>query len=174
MPKKSPDIRVFDMRITLMSIPEVWRLLAVSADAMLPEFYRTVQGAFDWVFPMYPELYVADKHYEGGVGSRTTLRRVFEADALASLTLVGQHEYLLRVHVERSYVVPSRRHFPKVLDGAGMIDSSFGRDTFYTDSSTWRAQGLARYGYHDLADRLPVESSKRSQSAERARRLIAL
>ncbi|HVA27709.1 MAG TPA: HNH endonuclease [Candidatus Baltobacteraceae bacterium] len=57
--KAKIDKRVFELRASLAGAePSSWRVVAVSADATLPQFYRTVQGAFEWT------KYVMDAHFE--------------------------------------------------------------------------------------------------------------
>ncbi len=147
---KKIDKRVFDMRIAVIDDPTVWRLLAVSSDALLPEFYRTVQGAFEWVSPMWAKMLVEpDQTFGMRKGSRTPLHRIFSVGSSGMLALADNEQSIaLKFEVLRAYEVQSRRHHPKVLDGAKMYRPSFDIK-FDRQSSTWRAQDFSRYGVMD-------------------------
>ena len=145
MPKAVPDKRVFDVRVTLASADaSVWRLISVSADAKLSEFYRTVQGAFGWTeYLMQPRLRIEGAFYAGGSGTRSLLRNILSDGNEGALVLTQPmaESYFLDIVVERSYIVSTRRHHPKVLDGAGPDARS---RTFSIESATSEARDVAR------------------------------
>ena len=140
------DKRVYDLRITLVNVvPAVWRVIAVSADCTLPEFYRTIQGAFDAHFVSEHHFLIGEVTYKNGKGLRTMLRRVHEqlGSCICFDILPQQSANVERL---RSYIVPSRRHYPKVLDGSGKAIGAR-RGSFYTRLATWSAQGACREEY---------------------------
>jgi uncharacterized protein len=134
------DKRVIEVRANLVGVPGVWRLLAVSADSLLPEFYRALQGAFGWTdFIMDGRLDLDGAAYEGGKGSRTALRRILDARFRGVVTLADDMPHVLQIEVTHSYEVATRRHYPKVLDGDGAIDAC---DNFHAERATWDAQDM--------------------------------
>jgi|GEM_PF-2662734 hypothetical protein len=144
--KRSGDKLVYDLRVTLVgSELALWRFIAVSADSTLPELHRAIQGAFSARCVSEHCLVIGGTRYEGGKGSRTLLRRVIGVgDVFECRDLVEDRYYAAKV--VRSYEVQSRRHHPKVLDGAGMPAESRLGD-FDAKVATWCAQDASR-GYY--------------------------
>ncbi len=172
---KKVDKRVFDVRAAVSDDPSTWRLVAVSSDAVLPEFYRTIQGAFEWVWPTFAKMLVGEAMFFGGKGSRTPLRRVFSIGDRGMLSFADDDgdTIVVRFEVLRVYEVPSRRHYPKVLDGAGMYRPSYSEKQFWCDTSTWVAQELARYGFREQRPTRAADS-KRHLSRDECDELEAL
>jgi hypothetical protein len=120
---KGLDKRVYDLQVTLVGADaDTWRQIAVSADSTLVELHRVVQGAFDEPYLGRYSLEVGGKRYEGGKGSRTPLRRVIDVGSRFEVEAPARRRYAVKV--ERRYEVPNRRHYPKVLAGAGMLPGS--------------------------------------------------
>ena len=141
--------RVIEVHATVANVRGLWRRIAASADATLPEFYRTISGAFGWFSPMYAEFVANEKRYALSVGSRTRLKSVLQPEGRCMLTLADErYQFLILIDVLATYEVPSRRHYPKVLDGAGSFYSS--HRNFYADFATRDAQDVARYGWQGL------------------------
>ena len=143
--KAGHDKRVYEFRVTLAGAePAPWRLVAISADSTLPELHRTIEGAFGERDTSDYRIAIGAATYEGGKGMRTPLRRVLDVGtAFECHDAVRNRQYV--AEVVRSYGVPSRRHHPKVLDGAGLPADSFYKD-FDPQSATWIAQFACR-GY---------------------------
>ena len=120
MPKEKVKKEVLDLRVTLLGVdPPVWRLIAVPSEIPLLALHLTIQGAMGWRNEHLHAFVVGGKHFEGGVGSRTSLnRKVGVGDVFRYLYDFGDH-WEHEVRVERAYEVKSRRHYPKCLDGAG-------------------------------------------------------
>jgi yecA family protein len=138
--KRILDKRVFDVRA--QTDRGLWLLLAVSGDATLADLHIGLLGAFEWPgqYTDVERIYrfdLGEKRFQKGGGSRTTLRKV--------LTIGTAFEYACeaagfsaRCDVVRSYEVPNRRHYPKVIDAHPDIQRR---------SATWRAQIAMRREY---------------------------
>lgn len=148
--KRTADKRVYDLRLTLVGKdPAPWRLVAVSADSTLPALHRTIQGAFNARYVSEHCIVIGGTRYEGGKGSRTLLRRVIHVGDVFDCHDVAEDRHYA-AEVVRSYEVPSRRHHPKVLDGAGMPGkSSLG--AFDPKVATWCSQDACR-GYYPAVE----------------------
>ncbi len=110
---------VFDLRIALRGIsPEIWRLLSISADATLNDLHQTIQGAFRWHDSHLHEFEIGGKRYEDGKGSRTALRKLLHVGDRALYRYDMGDDWEHDIDVVRMYEVATRRHHPKVLDGA--------------------------------------------------------
>jgi hypothetical protein len=119
--KAKLDKRVYDLRISIAHIePEIWRTIAISADMKLPELHLSIQGVFAWENIHMHRFDIAGKRYEGAIGSRTALRSVLSEGLSFEYTYDFGDWWLHRIEVVRSYEVPNRRNYPKVLGGAGV------------------------------------------------------
>lgn len=120
--------------------------VAVSADATLLDLHLALLGAFEWdgdfgiqeAGAYYIEFEHSTDVYTAGRGSRTHLRRVL-ADGTRFMCRARDPRIVVLCEVLRSYEVPSRRHYPKVLDTDGTDDDA--------RSATWHAQSAARREY---------------------------
>jgi hypothetical protein len=120
MPAVKLDKRVFDIRVELADVvPSVWRLVAVSAEATLPELHLTIQGIIGWENMHLHAFEIAGKRFEKRQGSRTKLRRLLREGMTFRYVYDFGDNWVHQVEVVRSYEVSTRRHHPKVLDGAG-------------------------------------------------------
>ena len=152
--KRQPvlDKRVIDVRATRTG-STLWRTLAISADATMLELHLALLGAFAWTGPYGPlerafRFEIGGDVYENGKGSRTALRRVLN---------VGQPfgyacrvaELVLACEPIRSYEVPSRRHYPKVLAA---------EDDGVVQTATWSAQSALRREYREYESDYSIQA----------------
>lgn len=136
----SIEKRVFHLRVKSED-GKAWRLIAASADCTLAELHRTIQGAFGTFEASAYAFTFGEAVYGTPKGSRTPLRRLltkgesfhYQGDR------TGKRSY--DVDVVESELVASRRHYPKVLDGAGRVPD--GR-SFDSKLSQWDAQSMKR------------------------------
>jgi yecA family protein len=147
--KAKTDKLVFDIHATSAGT-KAWRVLAMSADATLVDLHLALLGAFDWAgdYLAAESIYcitISAARYEGGAGSRSALRRVLAAGT----TFRSEPEDAnlpLQCEVLRSYEVPSRRHYPKVLEAD---------DPSVLRTATWLAQAAARRQFLEQDATLP-------------------
>ncbi len=135
------DKRVMDIRATPAGSTS-WRTLAISADATLLELHLALLGAFEWSGPYGPSereyrFEIGGDVYENGKGSRTALRRLLKVEQPFAYTC-HLAEMTLACEPIRSYEVPSRRHYPKVIDA---------EDGVVVEFATWSAQSAMRREY---------------------------
>lgn len=136
--KSRADKRVFDIRASRDGAAE-WRVVAMSADATLLDLHLTLLGAFEWNgdYARVERAYrfnIGDERYEDGRGSRTALRRLLADGRLFSYAC-DRSGIAMQCEVVRSYEVPSRRHYPKVLEAD---------DERAVQVATWCAQSAMR------------------------------
>lgn len=155
-PKNTVDKRVFDIAASLKAGGEQ-RVLAISADSTVLDLYLALLGAFRWRGDYdlaEQELYrvvIGSRVFEFGKGTRTALRRVLDVGNPFSVTAGG---LAIDAKVIGSYVVQSRRHFPKVLEGSGV--------NFDSQSSTWSAQSAMRREYRGRGAIAPLLDAQAS------------
>lgn len=133
--------RVFRLRVQAEA-GEAWRLIGVSADWTLVDLHRTIQGAFGTVEATAYTFTFGSGAYPSPKGSRTALRRVLGAVGMRFVYEGGRSgERRYQCEVVESELVTSRRHYPKVFDGAGKVP---GGRPFDERLSQWDAQGMKR------------------------------
>jgi yecA family protein len=160
--KPRTDKRVFDILASRDGAAE-WRVVALSADATLLDLHLTLLGAFEWNgdYARVERAYrfnIGDEHYEDGRGSRTALRRLLADGTLLSYAC-DQSGVAMQCEVVRCYEVPSRRHYPKVLEAD---------DERAIQAATRRAQSSMRREY--LAAREPSAPFRDAPPASRGYR----
>lgn len=126
--------------------------MAISADATVLDLYLALLGAFGWRGDYdlaerdYYRVLIGPRVFEFGKGTRTPLRRVLASGTSFTVTTP---DLAIDAQITNSYEVKSRRHFPKVIDGAGNFDPQ--RDT-------WRAQSAMRRELRGYGADIPIVS----------------
>lgn len=160
---KATDKRVFDITAQTQDGSER-RVLAISADSSVLDLYLALLGAFNWrgdydlAEREYYRVSIGSRVFESGKGSRTPLRRVLDAGTAFSTTT---RDLVISAEVTSSYVVQSRRHFPKVLDGAGA--------NFDAQRDTWHAQSAMRREFRGFGGEPALLSAAASREHRQAR-----
>lgn len=150
---RTRDKRVYDIRAQADDeTNSAWRLVSISADATIVGAQLTLLGAFEWPCDYGQEergaarLIVDGRTFSNGKGSRTPVRRVL-ATGKRFLCESGTSRLTLECVVVAEYEVASRRHHPKVTDGAGMLrveEGALPDYEFQASSATSFAQSAAR------------------------------
>jgi Uma2 family endonuclease len=132
---------IFDLKITVRGqLDQPWRIVAVRADTPLRRLHFILQLAMDWRCLVDYVFVFGTKRVESDKFPRSPLQRfagvgdTFEYSA--SDGLWRPHD----VAILASYEVASRRHYPKCLDGTGVIPEAASepfRSKFSVQSTTW-------------------------------------
>lgn len=120
---------------------EAWRDIAVSADCTLLDLHKVILGAFGVRRASRYAFDVAGAAYIHPKGSRTPLRRILD-EGVTCVCIDGfAQPERYDIEVTSRETVRSRRHYPKVFDGAGEVR---GGRAFDSMLSQWDAQGMMR------------------------------
>lgn len=116
------------------------------------ELHLALLGAFKWTGPYGPlereyRFEIGGDVYEGGKGSRTALRGVLNIGQPFAYAC-RMAEIVLACEPIRSYEVPSRRHYPKVLDA---------EEGVVVESATRSAQSALRREYREYESDYSIE-----------------
>ena len=144
-PRKAPprDKRVYDLRVSIAGTSdERWRLVAVSADALLHEVVWALQGAFEEREATGCDIAIGTMQYATEAQSRIAAR-----DLLHMGTVMTCRDFrdgcAASAEVVNEYTVATRRHYPKVLGGGESASESWDPGSWSLQVATWCAQDAA-------------------------------
>jgi Uma2 family endonuclease len=142
---------VLDLKITLRGqFAQPWRIVAVRADTPLRQLHFILQLAMDWRSVRDYGFVFGAKRIGSDKYPRTPLERFARVgdsfEYSCSDGLWRPHD----VEVLSSYEVASRRHYPKCLDGDGVIPeavSDSSRSYFSAQATTWHFEIIPNLEY---------------------------